>query len=371
MNAPLPPPRKIRAGLVGVGNWATYAHIPALRLLPEYAITAVATRRRETAEAVARELGVPHAFGDYEDLVRHPEVDLVIVLTTAPQHEAVVRAAIAAGKDVYCEWPLTTTTAHSAELLRLAGAAGVRHLIGLQRRLAPSNRYLRDLLAQGYAGKVRSVRLSVSEPGYYSRRPRFLAFTIPTENFTNIVSIYGGHFMDALFAAVGEPRELSAVLVNQFDRVTVIETGESLATDAPNELVLGGTLAEGVALAIHVEGGKRNGFGVQLDITGTEGDLRVSNHAAFHNAEDNRIEGAQGEGQPLRVLPVPAHYQWLPPSDLPSSALELANIYAAHARDVAEGTRLAPTFADAVRLHRLLDLISESSASGRRKVWTP
>ncbi|MGE9292604.1 MAG: Gfo/Idh/MocA family protein [Puniceicoccales bacterium] len=359
--------QSIRVGIVGVGNWASYAHIPALNLLPQYRITAVATRQQDTADAFAHAQGIPHAFGNYMDLVRHPEVDLVVVLTIAPQHEAIVRAAIAAGKDVFCEWPLTTTPRQSLELLELAKSAGVRHLIGLQRRLAPSFRYMRDLLDDGYAGKIRSVRLCVSEPDYYVRRSKAVAFTIPAENFTHVAVTFGGHFMDAVFTAFGQPRDISARLINQFKEVTLIETGEVIATDAPNELLMHGILGEDTALSIHVEGGKRNGYGMELTITGTDGDLKLSNQAAFHNESDNRVWGAQGAGHTLRELPVPAAYDWLPASDLPSSALEMANLYAAHAMDLTEGTNQAPTFKDAVRLHQLLDTIAEDSLHRSKK----
>jgi predicted dehydrogenase len=63
-------------------------------------------------------------------------------------HAAFVRDAIAAGKDVYCEWPLTTNREDTEDLLARAEAAGVRHIVGLQRRLGPSARYVRDLLVR-------------------------------------------------------------------------------------------------------------------------------------------------------------------------------------------------------------------------------
>jgi predicted dehydrogenase len=52
---------KIRVSIVGVGNWARCGHIPALRLLPEYEIVAVSSRREETASAIAREFFIPTA----------------------------------------------------------------------------------------------------------------------------------------------------------------------------------------------------------------------------------------------------------------------------------------------------------------------
>jgi len=58
---------------------------------------------------------------------------VLAILPPAPQHAALVRAAIAVGKDVYCEWPLTTTVADTEDLLDRAEKAGVRHVVGLQR----------------------------------------------------------------------------------------------------------------------------------------------------------------------------------------------------------------------------------------------
>ena len=105
----------------------------------------------------------------------------MVVLNTAPQHADTVRAAIAAGKDVYCEWPLTPSVDTSRELVRLAAAAGVRTIVGLQRRLAPHSRYLGDLLKQGFVGKLRSVRMHVTMNSFQAHRPSALAWTAPPE----------------------------------------------------------------------------------------------------------------------------------------------------------------------------------------------
>jgi predicted dehydrogenase len=80
-----------------------------------------------------------------------------VVLAPAPEHAPLAKAAIAAGKDIYSEWPLTTKTSDSEELLSLAEAKEVRHIVGLQRRLGPSARYTRDLVKQGYVGRIRSA----------------------------------------------------------------------------------------------------------------------------------------------------------------------------------------------------------------------
>lgn len=88
----------IRVGLVGIGNWALHGHVRVLSLLPQYEISAIYSQRQESAQAAAEQFGIRHVVGSLDELVSHPEVDLVIVLTTAPQHEDAVRAAIAAKK---------------------------------------------------------------------------------------------------------------------------------------------------------------------------------------------------------------------------------------------------------------------------------
>ena len=352
-------------GLVGVGTWAEYGHIPSLKLLPEFEIVAVYSRSQEKADAVAHRHGIKYALNSLQQLVQHPEVDFVIVLTPAPHHEEGIRAAIAAGKDVYCEWPLTPSKNLSQELMELAEKNGVRHIVGLQRRLGPDYRYVRDLLRDRYIGKLRSVRLHVSVEYFQKARKASLYYTIPEENFSSLLSIYGGHFFDAIFTMLGHPASVNALTINQFKEVTLIETGEVLPHTTADQVVLSGRFDNDAVLSVHIEAGKRNNYGMQLDLTGSTGDLRISNTTSFGHAF-NVIEGARGDSQPMKVMPIPERYNWLPKSDLGGSQLELANLYAAYARDVKIGTRLAPSFADALVMHQLMEHIEESNRSGTR-----
>lgn len=361
------PQRKIRVGLIGVGNWAAHGHIPVLQLLPDYEVTAVYGRRRDHAEQVARKFGIPYVTSTPQELIDHAQVDLVAVLTTAPQHAESAKAAIAAGKHVYTEWPLTTTTEASVELRDLADKAGVRHVVGLQRRLSPSTRYVRQLIEDGYVGKLRSVRLHVSMNYFQATRGKALSWTTAPENFSSVIAIYAGHYLDALFAAVGKPTTFSSLLVNQFPKVTIAETGEVFDTTNPDQLVMAGTLENGAVFSVHIEGGKRNSSGVQIDLTGDQGDLKITNRSPFGGVGDDYvIEGARGDNLPLEVLAIPASFDWLPPSGLASSVLELGDLYAAFARDLREGTHLAPSFEDGIWMHKLLDKAVVSSDSGTR-----
>jgi predicted dehydrogenase len=118
---------QIGVGILGANperGWAARSHIPAINASPHFALAAVATTRAETANAARDRFGARHAFTDALSLARHPDVDLVVVTVKVPAHAELVRAALDAGKHVYCEWPLTRTAAEARALQAAAETAG-------------------------------------------------------------------------------------------------------------------------------------------------------------------------------------------------------------------------------------------------------
>lgn len=353
--------KKIGVGIIGTGGWAKYGHIPALLTLGEFEIAAIASRKKQNAETTATKFNIPHAFDDVQALINHPKVELVVVLTPTVERARLVRAVIAAGKDVYSEWPLSTTTKESEELLAMAEAKGVRHVVGLQRRFGPSSQYLHDLIKQGYVGEMRSARMTVSVDAFGNTMSEAYAWTFDVNNFANTLSVYAGHFGDVLFNAVSFPRELTAIVRNQFPIITAPESGKTFPTTRPDAAMAIGTLENGALFAVQFEGGQNHRTGLQIDITGTEGVLRVTNPRAFQNKHDNAIEGMKGKEDDFAPLPVPTEYQPLADAGLDVSQQDVAYLYRAYAQDRSDGTSKATNFADAVRQHQLIDQMFSTS----------
>jgi predicted dehydrogenase len=360
----------IRVGLIGVGNWARYGHVPALQSLRDFEITAVSSRQLSKAQELAKLFDIPHALDDARMLVDHPDVDLVVVLPPAPEHAALSRIAIEAGKDIYCEWPLTTKTSDSENLFSQAEAAGVRHVVGLQRRLGASAQYVRDLLAEGYVGRLRSMSMRVSIEYFGPVRPPSLEWTLPAANFSHLLSIYGGHFFDLFFHLVGPPTSVNAIVESQFPTLTLSRTGESFPNETPDEVLAVGRLSGDGVFSVQIEAGKVNNAGLQIEITGTKGNLRISNAKAFGNVTDNLIEGAQGIGQSFKIMEVPARYELPEASALDVSVQDLAHLYASYAADRNTGTSQAPGFREAVTMHRIIDAVTKASESGATQFVT-
>src|SRR5207244_9414301 len=128
-------------GIIGVSptrGWAATAHIPALRALPNYEIRALSAHSAESARAAGEVFGVSAVFSEHEQLVTQPDVDVVAVTVKASHHRELVTAALAAGKAVYCEWPLGRDLDEAQAMATLAAEQRVRTVVGLQARQAPA-----------------------------------------------------------------------------------------------------------------------------------------------------------------------------------------------------------------------------------------
>lgn len=150
----------IRVGIIGVHpdrGWASTAHVPALWELPQYRLSALSHSRIEIARASAKKFGFDHAVSSTEELVHHPDVDLVVVTVRVPEHLQLVTAALEAGKSVFSEWPLGINLRDAQTMNALAAQKGVSAMIGLQTRANPTLRHMRKLIKQGFLGEVLSA----------------------------------------------------------------------------------------------------------------------------------------------------------------------------------------------------------------------
>lgn len=366
---------RIRVGIVGANpdrGWAARAHIPALRALPDYEITAVGTSRTASARAAADRFGVPHAFTDAAELAAHPDVDLVAITVKVPAHDALIRAALGAGKHVYCEWPLALTTAEAEGLLRLAHGTGVRHAVGLQARFSPAVRYARDLVADGYVGRVTSVNVYAARgKGAGGEIPGFAAYTLDPSNGAGTLEVGAGHTLDALEYLAGDIAALSAELAVQRTEYRVAGTDDTVAVTSPDQIAVAAVLAGGATASVHVHDAKATAARTRIEIAGTDGDLALVSPgpgaAAGVQIGALALRGSRRHGSPREDLPVPDEYLWVPEPARDVEVLNVAQFYARLADDLRTGGRTVPGFDTGLHVHRLLDAVRLSAATGTRQ----
>ncbi|MFD4949238.1 Gfo/Idh/MocA family protein [Streptomyces sp. NPDC058409] len=366
----------IRVGVVGLsasGGWAASARAPALAGLDGYELRALSASSAESARAAGEKYAVPLAFDSAEELARSEEVDLVVVTVKVPHHLELIRPALEAGKMVFSEWPLGADLAQAEELADLAQRRGVLTGVGLQARSAPPLRYLRDLVADGYVGRVLSTSMLGWGGPWGATYDDDHAYLLDVTSGATLLSIPFGHSVDALTMVLGEFREVSAHIENLRPEVTHVTSGAVAAKSTEDQIAVTGLLESGAVAAMHFRGGTSRATGFHWEINGTQGDLVVKADHDLWWMGRLRLYGARGDDRGLVELPVPARYQrslthWTERSAEP--AYNVAHGYAL-LRDQITGSLApdedgVPDFRHAVRRHGMLERIREAARTGRK-----
>ena len=122
-----------------------------------FTVAAVGSRAQSTADEFAATHGIPNAYGSYEELVADPTVSVVYVATPHPFHAANATLALNAGKHVLVEKPFTLNADEARELVALAESKGLVILEAMWTRWLPHMVRLREVIASGLIGDVRTV----------------------------------------------------------------------------------------------------------------------------------------------------------------------------------------------------------------------
>lgn len=365
--------KKIRTGIIGASinnGWASGTHIPAIEHLDEFELTAVGTSNMASAKKSAEAFHADHGFVNMEELAQHPDVDMVVVSINVKEHYNAVKAIAPAGKPIYCEWPLGSNTGEALEMQEWVTSAKLPTAIGLQARQAPAVQYVKDLLAEGYVGKVLSANLKISINGMGGVSDKSNAYLFDRKIGGNLLTIVGGHNLDAFTYMLGDFTELSALTAQQFPEVELVDIQKFIKKTTDDQILITGKLMSGAAASVHIQGGVKHQTGLTLEIFGDKGTIVLSAPASIQFGS-HQLRGAGVTDNELHELTIPDAYYWAPHSLYNDSGfvLNMAQAYRKFAQDIQKGTTLAPTFADAVKLHQLLDALEKSAQTGERQYF--
>ena len=204
---------KIRIGIVGAGNIATNAHMPAYAVCDKAEVVAVADLNLERAQSFAKRFGIPNAYASVEDMLAAEQLDAVDVCTWNIGHAPVTIAAAKAGKHILCEKPFADSLEHALEAKAAVEEAGVRFLLGVPSRFNPQNALVREMTDKGEFGEI-----------YYAKTSYLRRRGTPTGWFTDKRVSGGGpildiavHRIDAAWYMMGNPKpvRVSAAVSNR------------------------------------------------------------------------------------------------------------------------------------------------------------
>ena len=158
----------IRVGIVGC-NYGRLVHLPAFRLDPRCQVIALAGSDAERTAGLAREANIPLAFGNWADLVEHPDVDAVTIAAPPGLQPAIAMRALELGKPVFAEKPIAAGLADAEAMARAAAASGRATLVDFNFSAIMVWRKAKQLLEQGAIGRLRHVTVNWNVENYGTR----------------------------------------------------------------------------------------------------------------------------------------------------------------------------------------------------------
>ncbi|WP_410583772.1 Gfo/Idh/MocA family protein [Amycolatopsis sp. lyj-108] len=358
----------IRVGIIGAdtkASWAGASHIPALAAQPGFQLAGVATRHEESARAAAEAFGAERWFADPFELIRDPSIDLVTVAVKVPAHRELVLAALAANKAVYSESPLGASVEETEEM---AAAAGSLHTaIGLQGRLNPSVRRAAEIIAQGRLGRLLSARVVATTFGNGPESVSAYEYFDKAASGASFLTIAAGHVLDVVEAVLGDITEIDARTELLWPEVKLADTGTVSIREVPDHLDAIAKTSSGAPVGVQILAGvpapearfslEVRGSDGWLALTGDHpagvqvGDLTLSSSVDF-TAPDTPV--ATGTGPTAAEI-------WT------GASINVGEVYASLARDIANGTYHTPGFDRAVHNSRLIARVEQASRTGMRQ----
>lgn len=171
-------------GVLGSANIARLKVIPAIQRSTLGRVTAIASRSKDVADEVARELEIDRSYGSYEELLRDPEIEAVYIPLPNHLHAKWTLAAVEAGKHVLCEKPLAMYSAEAKSMIAAANKAGVKLMEAFMYRLHPLWVETSRLVREGAIGELRAVQ------SFFSYR------NVDPDNIRNLREFGGGALYD-------------------------------------------------------------------------------------------------------------------------------------------------------------------------------
>ncbi|RDL34477.1 Uncharacterized protein BP5553_07605 [Venustampulla echinocandica] len=370
-----------RVGFIGLkpstdgsllGSWGVRGHLRSIQGLPSlYEIVAIANSTVESSQKSIEVHKLPtttNAYGNAEDLAADPNVELVVISVEVRKHYELAMPALKHKKDVFVEWPMAASVKEAEELTKVAKENGVRTMVGLQGRYDPLVQKVREILAEGKIGKIMSSTVTAcSSVLPVETWLKDLEFYLDFNSGGNEYTIFMGHFLDSFTYLLGDFASVHGLLASQYPTVIIIDpaTGQivnpAYPKTAPEHIFITGTLESSAvaSLAFRKPKSAADRVGFRWYITGTEGEIAITTEEGSWQGggirEKRKISLKVGKADSVDVGFGKDDTTLAEKVAFP--ATNTARQYEAFAARDGE----VITFEDALRNHRLLQRIANSS----------
>lgn len=270
--------KKLRIGIAGLGRLGKVHANNIANKIPNCELVAACSIMPAELEYAQKELGVEKVYADYHEMVKDPDIDAVVIVTTSSEHCWQIEAALDAGKHVFSEKPLGV----NVEQCKQAEAAVERHpdltfMLGFMRRYDKSYAYAKKKIEEGAIGTPYLVKATGIDPeAFVEGAIRF------AKNSGGIFLDMGIHDIDLMRWFLGSEATEVYAMGSTFKHPEFKEAGDDETGVAVYKF------ENGAMGMVHVGRTAPYGYHVETEIVGTEGTIRISavpekNQARLYN----------------------------------------------------------------------------------------
>lgn len=296
----------LRVGLIGAGNWAGTAHLPAFASQPNVKVVGITDINPENTGSLSEKFGIP-GYSDLNRMLQDANLDVLDVVTSRGMHYEPVMAGMAHNLAILCEKPLGHNIQETRQLYDEAHRRKLVTQMGFTFRYSPAVAYVRDLVRDGFVGEVYHLQgfeenAQLVDPG--TPLPR-IGFSRLTDS--GALHGYGSHLLDLVRWILGEFESVIGDMATYIKERPVLGENARLPVDVDDSTVVLGRLESGVQTVMQFSK-IAMGYapGVEMRIFGSKAALWVRLEETPHGYE--QLLAADLANKNFRSMPIPLEY---------------------------------------------------------------
>lgn len=351
---------KIGVAVVGTG-FGQKIHIPGLQAHHRTQVVAVHHRDLEKGQAIAQAHNIPHTYQRLEEIVSLPEVSAVSISTPPFLHYEMAKAVLEAGKHLLLEKPTALSTAEASNLYDLASANGVVATLDFEFRFIPAWQRLAELLADGYVGQKRLIKIDWLVSGradptrpwnWYARK----------DQGGGALGALGSHTFDYIAWLFGPVKRLCGRLSTAIATRPDPTTEEMKPVDADDTCILLLELADGTPCQVTISAVTYQGRGHWVEVYGDRGTLVLGSDNQKDYVHGFRLWASQA-GATLTEMEIPARLEF-PRTYDDGRLAPFIRVVDRWVQGIDQGESLSPSLQEGLYSQLLMDLTHQSNETG-------
>ncbi|MET4261091.1 putative dehydrogenase [Bradyrhizobium sp. S3.12.5] len=338
----------IRIGIVGC-NYGRLVHLPAFRLDRRCEVVALAGSNVARTAELARAANIPFSFGNWTDLVEHPDVDAVTIAAPPSLQPAIAIRALELCKPVFAEKPMAADLAGAEAMARAALTSGRTTMVDFNFSAILAWRKAKTLLDEGAIGRLRHVAVNWNVENYGTR--------MRIKNWKALGEVGGGALGNFVSHSFYYLEWLCGPITRLSARLSGLPDEPAMETNASVSMAF----QSGAAGSLAMSCASYLGSGHRLEFYGEDGTLTLINETPDY-MRGFRLSLARRPATALALFEVDDPVDRSFPED--GRIAPVSRLAAGFLDAIEQGRRAVPGFAEAYRVQALLDAARRANNGG-------